>query len=180
MANVITGFRIVCAVILIFCPVFSIWFYILYISGGISDILDGAVARHFGKETKFGAQFDTIADIFFAGVIIIKSLRAIHLPITLIIWIICIAVIRCISILIGFILYKRFVPEHTVMNKICGILLFAIPLCIGLLPPKPVTALIVFTCAVASFAALQEGYFICIGKNMDPAEDIPKNHHNSL
>ena len=65
MANIITGIRIVCAVILIFCPTFSIWFYMFYTFGGISDILDGIVARHSGKETKFGESFDTIADVIF-------------------------------------------------------------------------------------------------------------------
>ena len=164
MANVITGIRIVCALALIFCPTFSTWFNVLYIVSGISDVLDGIAARHLGKETKFGAQFDTIADIVFIVIVIIKLVRAIHIPMWLIIWIICIAVIKLINILSGFVIYKQFVSEHTVMNKICGILLFAIPLCIGLFPPKPVMVLVILTCCFASFAAVQEGHFIRTGK----------------
>lgn len=166
MANVITGIRIVCALDLIFCQTFSTWFYVLYIVGGISDVLDGMAARHLGKETKFGAQLDTIADIVFIVIVIIKVVRAIYIPMWLIIWIVCIAVIKCINIFSGFVIYKRFVSEHTVMNKICGVLLFAIPLCIGEFPWQPVAMLIILTCGVATFAAVQEGHYIRIGKEI--------------
>ena len=164
LANVITGIRIVCAFILIFCPTFSIWFYALYGVCGISDVLDGIVARRLGKETKLGAQLDTIADTVFIVIVIIKVVMAVYIPMWLIIWIICIAVIKLINILSGFVIYKQFVSEHTVMNKICGILLFAIPLCIGLFPPKPVMVLVILTCFFAIFAAVQEGHYIRIGK----------------
>lgn len=166
MANVITGIRIVCALVLIFCPTFSTWFYVLYISGGISDVLDGIAARRLGKETKLGAQLDTVADIVFVLIVLIKVVRTVYIPIWLIIWIACIAVIKFISIISGFVIYKRFVSEHTVMNKICGILLFAIPLCIGLFPRQPVAMLIILTCCAATFAAVQEGHYIRTGKEI--------------
>ena len=166
MANIITGFRIVCALALGFCPTFSIWFYVFYLLGGISDVFDGIAARHFGKETKLGAQLDTIADIVFVIIVLIKVVSAVSIPMWLIIWTICIAVIKCINIISGFVIYKRFVSEHTVMNKICGVLLFAIPLCIGIFPWKPVAALMILTCAAATFAAVQEGHYIRTGKEI--------------
>lgn len=166
MANMITGIRIVCAFVLIFCPTFSTWFYVLYIAGCISDVLDGIAARHLGKESKFGAQLDTIADIVFALIVLIKVVRTVYIPIWLIIWIDCIAVIKCINIISGFVIFKRFVSEHTVMNKICGALLFAIPLCIGQFPCQPVTMIIILTCGAATFAAVQEGHYIRIGKEI--------------
>ena len=138
----------------------------LYIVGCISDILDGIVARHFRKETKFGAQLDTIADIIFALIVLIKVVRAVYFPIWLIIWIACIAVIKCINIISGFVIYKRFVSEHTVMNKICGVLLFAILLCISHFPRHPAAMLIVLTCGAATFAAVQEGHYIRNGKEI--------------
>lgn len=166
MANIITGFRIVCALALGFCPTFSMWFYVFYLLGGISDVFDGIIARHFGKETKLGAQLDTIADIVLVIIVLIKVVCAVSIPMWLIIWTICIAVIKCINIISGFVIYKRFVSEHTVMNKICGVLLFAIPLCIGILPRQPVAALMILTCAAATFAAVQEGHYIRTGKEI--------------
>ena len=53
-----------------FCPTFSIWFYVFCILGGISDVFDRIIARHLGKETKFGAKSDTIADIIFIGLVL--------------------------------------------------------------------------------------------------------------
>lgn len=166
MANVITCIRIVCATGMIFCPTFSVWFYVLYIVCGISDVLDGVAARRFGKETKLGARLDTAADIIFFAVAIIKTLSAIVIPLWLVIWIIFIAGIKCVNIIIGLIIYKRFIPEHTFMNKICGVLLFAIPLCIGLFSRQIVLTLMLFTCGIATFAAAQEGCYIRKGKEM--------------
>ncbi len=164
MANIITGIRIACALALIFCPVFSGRFYIFYMLGGISDVLDGIAARHFGKETKFGACFDTVADIAFTIIVIIKVLRGVIIPVWIIIWIVCIAVIKCINIASGFVIYKRFVSEHTAMNKICGVMVFAIPFFIGSFPWQPAGILVILTCAAATFAAIQEGHYIRTGK----------------
>lgn len=163
----LTGIRIVCALFLLFCPAFSALFYVIYITGGVSDVLDGIAARHFGKETKLGARLDTAADIVFAVVVTVKNVLAADFPKWLIVWIACIAVIKAVSILIGFIKHKRFLCEHTVMNKICGVLLFVIPLCVGRLSRQSVMILIVLTCAAATFAAMQEGHYISIGKEIN-------------
>ena len=168
MANIITSIRIVCAVVLIFCPAFSTWFYVFYIVGGISDVIDGIVARHMEKETKLGAKLDTIADIIFTLIVIIKVVLSVKIPVWLIIWIVCIAIIKCINIISGFVINKQFISEHTVMNKICGVMLFAIPLCIGIFSKQLVTdILIVLTCAAATFAAIQEGHYIRKGKEIE-------------
>jgi CDP-diacylglycerol--glycerol-3-phosphate 3-phosphatidyltransferase len=44
MANIITGFRVLISIALLFCPVFSPVFYILYLTGGLSDMIDGIIA----------------------------------------------------------------------------------------------------------------------------------------
>ena len=166
MANFITCIRIFCSLALIPCSVFSKWFYVLYILGGISDALDGFAARHMGKETKFGADFDTVADIVFSVIVIVKVVQIVSFSVWMVVWIIGIAAIKCINIAVGFVSYKKFLSEHTVMNKICGAFLLAIPLCIGILPRKIVTILIVLTCTMATFAAVQEGHYIRKGKEV--------------
>ena len=167
MPNIITSIRVVCAVGLIVCPPFSTWFYALYLLGGISDVLDGFLARRLKKETKFGAKFDTVADMVFAVVVILKVVLTIDIPVWLIVWIGGIAVIKCFNIVLGFVLHKRFVAEHTVLNKLCGVLLFLIPLGIGWLPRLPVVVMIFLTCAVATVAAVQEGQYIRKGKEIE-------------
>ena len=167
MPNILTSIRIVCAAALVVCPTFSKVFYALYLLGGVSDVLDGVAARRLKKETEFGAKFDTIADVIFTAVVILKVVLTIDIPLWLIVWIGGIAVIKCFNIVLGFVLHKRFVAEHTVLNKLCGVLLFLIPLCIGWLPHLPLVALMVLTGGVATVAAVQEGQVICEEKEIE-------------
>ncbi|MBO7263603.1 MAG: hypothetical protein J6U93_03665 [Alistipes sp.] len=43
IANIITGCRIICSVLLLFIPLFSVGFYVVYLLCGISDMVDGVV-----------------------------------------------------------------------------------------------------------------------------------------
>ncbi|MCR5168224.1 MAG: CDP-alcohol phosphatidyltransferase family protein [Oscillospiraceae bacterium] len=61
MANIITGISIA---LLIF-PAFSMEFYALYIAAGISDMIDGTVARKIGTVSELGSKLDTAADFVF-------------------------------------------------------------------------------------------------------------------
>ena len=79
MANTITGIRIVLSIALLFCPILSPTFYVLYIAAGFSDMIDGAVARKTGTVSKFGTKLDTVADIVFIAVCLIKFLPVMHI-----------------------------------------------------------------------------------------------------
>ena len=81
MANIITGFRVLISIALLFCPVFSPVFYILYLTGGLSDMIDGTIARKMNTVTEFGARFDTAADFVFVVVCLIKLLPVISMPV---------------------------------------------------------------------------------------------------
>lgn len=167
MANIITCLRILCGIILTFCTPFSTGFYLTYIIGGLSDILDGFVARRFHLESKLGAKLDTIADIIFVAVILVKILGGGYIPMWVILWTIGIAVIKGINIACGFVIRKKFVAEHTVLNKISGALVFALPLYLNILSGKMVEALMALTCILATLAAIQEGHYIRTGKEIE-------------
>ena len=160
MANLITIIRIVCGIVLLFCPVFSPLFYVLYITAGVSDMADGAVARKTGTVSKFGSKLDTAADFVLVVVCLIKLIPVIHLPTWIIIWIIVIAGIRAINLISGYLTRRETVVLHTAMNKATGTLLFALPLTISFFDLQYSGA---FVCAVATFAAIQEGHFIRTG-----------------
>ena len=160
MANIITGIRIVCSIALLLCPVFSPAFYTLYIAAGISDMIDGTVARKTGTVSEFGSKFDTAADFVLVIVCLIKFIPAIHIPMWLIIWIIVIAGIKVINLISGYVMRKELVVLHTVMNKVTGILLFILPLLFTAIDLKFSGA---FVSAVATFAAIEEGHLIRTG-----------------
>ena len=58
-ANIITGFRILCSIALLFCPTFSLSFIALYVIAGITDMIDGTVARKSNTVREFGAKLDS-------------------------------------------------------------------------------------------------------------------------
>ena len=103
MANIITGIRIVLSVVMMFCQALSPTFYALYIAAGISDMIDGAVARKTGAVSELGSRLDTIADIVFVAVCLIKLLPVLHVPLWLYIWIAVIAFIKVANIAVGFV-----------------------------------------------------------------------------
>ena len=162
MANIITGIRILCSIALLFVPVFSPPFYTLYLVAGVSDMIDGTVARKTGTASAFGSKLDTAADFILAAVCLIKLIPALDMPIWLIIWIAVIALIKAINIISGYVMRKEFVAAHTVMNKVTGVFLFILPLTVSFIDLKYSGALV---CAVATFAAIQEGHCIRTGKS---------------
>ena len=62
IANIITGSRVAFSLPLLFIPLSSAWFYIFYLLCGLTDMIDGAIARKMGAVSKFGAKLDTVAD----------------------------------------------------------------------------------------------------------------------
>ena len=160
MANIITGIRIVCSIAMLFFPAFSPAFYALYIAAGVSDMIDGTVARKTGTVSESGSKLDTVADLVLVTVCLIKILPVTHIPMWLIIWIVVIAAIKGNNLISGYVMHKEFVAVHTVMNKVTGILLFILPLTFTLIDLKYSGA---FVSAVATFAAIQEGHFIRTG-----------------
>lgn len=161
MANIITGVRILCAAALLFCRPFSPAFCALYITAGLSDMIDGAIARNTNTAGEFGARFDTAADFIFVVVCLIKLIPVLDIPVWLTIWIAAIALIKFINIVSGYVMRKRFVSVHSAMNKVTGVLLFALPLT---LPAIDLRYSGLVACIVATFAAIQEGHFIRTGR----------------
>lgn len=163
MANIVTGCRILCSIWMVFSPVFSVWFYILYLLCGLTDMVDGTIARRTHTDSKFGARLDTIADFIFVVVSLAKLLPMMHIPRWLWIWILVIAIIKIINVISGFICKKKYIVEHTIMNKITGLLLFLLPLTLSVIELK-YSAIVV--CTVATFSAIQEGHFIRTGREI--------------
>lgn len=151
IANIITSFRIVFSIIMLFCPVFSAQFYGFYIAAGISDMIDGTVARKTGSSSEFGAKLDSIADLFFVAAAGVKIFPEISLPKFIWIWTGVIAVVKIARIVVACIREKQFVIPHSIANKITGFLLFIFPLTIPFVDLRLSAGVV---CAVATVAAI--------------------------
>ena len=164
IANIFTGIRIVISAALIFFRPFSVPFYVLYITGGITDMIDGPIARKTGTAGDSGAIFDTAADFIFFAVCLIKPIPALGIPKWIFIWIAVIFVIKITNIISGLFMYKKLISPHTVMNKITGLLLFILPIAARFIDIVEIGAAV---CAVATFAAIQEGHYIRTRRNIN-------------
>ena len=156
IANIITGSRIAFSLTLLFIPMTSALFYILYLFCGLTDMIDGAVARKTGTVSNFGSSLDTVSDTVFMAVCVVKLLPTVILPVLLWIWIVVIAMIKVANIVLRFVYRKKFVDLHTVLNKATGLLLFFLPFTLRLIVP---TYSFAFVCIMATVAATQEGYY---------------------
>lgn len=161
MANCITGMRILLSVGLLFCPALSASFYTVYVIAGLSDMLDGFVARKTHTVSDFGARLDTAADLFFAAACLYKLLPVLNIPLWLYIWIGLVALIKLVNLAFGCVVQKRFVAVHSRANRATGLLLFLLPLTLPFLDPSYTVPPV---CVLATFAALQEGRFIRTGR----------------
>ena len=163
MANLITSCRVLLSLLLLFFPALSPGFYGLYLAAGLSDMLDGFVARRTNSASPLGARLDSMADLLFLTVCLIKLLPVLALPFWLWVWLGLIALLRLVNILSGFVCRKKLVLLHTRANKLTGALLFLLPLSLGFLN---IAYTAVPLCALASFAAIQEGHFIRTGRDI--------------
>ena len=161
IANIITGSRIVFSIAILFFSPFSPAFYALYAAAGLTDMIDGTVARKTNIVSAFGAKLDTISDFIFVAVCLIKLLPILDIPVWLYFWIGVIALIKVINIICGVVMHKKLIAVHSVMNKVTGALLFALPFTFGFIDLQYSAAVV---CAVATFAAIQEGNFIITGR----------------
>ena len=163
MANIVTSCRILCSILLLLFPAFSPQFYVLYLICGFTDMIDGTIARKTNKVSEFGSRLDSVADFLFVCVCLVKLLPVLHIPIWLWIWILLISFIKIINVISGFVCKKGLVVEHTILNKITGVLLFLFPLTLFF---AELNYSAVVVCFFATFAAIQEGHFIRTGQEI--------------
>ena len=157
LANILTGCRILGSILLLVFPAFSVAFYITYLFCGLSDMIDGTIARKTNSTSKFGSQLDTIADFFFVVASSVKLLPVIHIPGWLWIWGGVIAVIKTSNIIWGYVSKKQFISLHTTMNKVTGLFLFLFPLTISFVESKYIA---IAVCSIATLSAIQEWFYV--------------------
>ena len=153
--NTITTLRFLGAASLLLCHPAGAAFWAIYGLCGISDMLDGYLARKLHAESKTGAVLDSVADICFVACCAIRLMPVVQLPTWLWIWAGVIVASKIVNQVSALIVCKRFCVPHTKANKLTGLLLFiAVPMVFWSIVPIAVVA------GVATFAAIQEGHCI--------------------
>ena len=127
IANCITVSRILFSLALLGFSPNSFPFAAFYLLCGVTDVLDGFIARKLHTESEKGAKLDSISDLFFAIVYAIKILPLLNIPLWIWIWTAIIAVAKIIGIIIASGKAHKLLIEHSFSNKFTGLLLFFLP-----------------------------------------------------
>ena len=151
--NCISISRIFFSLILIFVKPLSTVFYAIYIICGLTDIVDGFIARKTGTTSSLGARLDSMGDMVMVGVLLLVLYPIINPPTQIVIWTISIGIVRLASMAVALRRYKIFAGLHTYGNKITGVVLFIFPI---LLLYINTNVLMYIICVVASISAIEE------------------------
>lgn len=127
--NCITALRIAAAACLLFLGPLSPEFFAVYTLAGLSDVLDGWLARRLNASSPFGARLDSVADLSFYAVMLLRIFPVMRVVLPREIWL-CVGTIilvRLCSYAVAALRFRRFASLHTVFNKLTGAAVFFIP-----------------------------------------------------
>lgn len=164
--NILTTFRILTSLLIVM--VSDKYFFPLYFFAGITDILDGWIARKMNWTSRFGTLLDSLADLLFFIVVVLKIILTIKLPAFLLWGALVIVLIRCIKYLIGYFRFHQFASLHTYLNKLTGLLLFLSPIVLLIIPITPF-GIILLVCG--SLSAIEELFIVTTTERLD--QNVP-------
>lgn len=129
IANYVTSVRILGAVALFFVEPLSVGFFVIFGICGLSDALDGFIARTLRITSAFGSKLDSVADLTFYSAMMIRLLGEIHAKLYEGLWIFLFVIlaVRIAVYLISAIKFNRFSSLHTILNKATGAGMFILP-----------------------------------------------------
>lgn len=155
MADTITATRMAATVFLLFLPLNSISFFAAYTLTGLTDVLDGWIARKTGKTSQFGARLDSAADLMFYAVLLLRLFPPVWQTLPVSIWymVTVILMVRLTSYAVAAIRYHCFAALHTWLNKLTGGAVFLLPYAL-MTPASEVYSWAV--CVLALTAAVEE------------------------
>ncbi|MDO5294567.1 MAG: CDP-alcohol phosphatidyltransferase family protein [bacterium] len=168
--NIITSSRIVVALYLSCLTPFSWPFFLCYTYCGVSDMVDGTIARMMQAQSRMGAVLDSISDCVFFIVVLAKVFPVIRpaIPTWSLAVIAIIAAVKIAAYIVGSIRFHRLAMLHTVLNKLSGAALFA---SVYILNKWSLDSIMMILCILTGITAIEE--FLCqlILKEYNP--DIP-------
>ena len=132
-------------------------FWVLYLIAGLTDMLDGFLARRWGLESKFGARLDSLADFVFVLAVGYKLFPWLKLPAALWMMTGLIAMVKIVNAISMYVVKRRIDFLHTKANKLTGFFLFVGLMAIGQSYFIPVAWVVA---CIALLAAIQEGHFV--------------------
>lgn len=166
LPNAISILRIAGTIWLLLMKPLTPLFFVVYTVTGVTDVLDGAIARRYGTESELGARLDSIADLLFYTLILIRIFPVLWATLPKVIWVVVgmILLIRFISYGLAAFKYHLFASVHTYLNKFTGLMVFGVVYAIGSPIAVPYCWLV---CLVAMLGSLEELFIHVTSKEYD-------------
>ncbi|WP_238652861.1 CDP-alcohol phosphatidyltransferase family protein [Paenibacillus piscarius] len=161
--NCITLSRIGLALLLLIFEPLGPAFTLVYILCGITDMLDGPLARRTGTASSLGAKLDSAADMTLAATALYTLYPFLGLTLALGLWVLVIALLRIASMVTALCKFRTYGSIHTYGNKLAGLLLFLTPL---LLPYVDLKVWTIVVCTLATLSAMEELILLLISKEL--------------
>lgn len=159
--NLLSITRIIMSLVLVLFFQNPSVFIPLYLLIGLTDVLDGMIARKTNAESDLGAKLDSIGDVVFYFVLVVYFfITHKEVVVDFCAPVLFIIAVRLINILIGFAKHKRLVMIHTITNKCTGLMIFVLPVLLIFSLKKILLAVLFF----AFLAAIEELLIILISK----------------
>lgn len=133
-ADTITSVRIAASLFLLFLPLGSVGFLAVYTLTGLTDVLDGWLARKTGTVSDFGARLDSAADLLFYAILLLRLSPVLWRLLPASIWyaVAAIVLVRLAAYVTAAVKYHRFAALHTWLNKLTGAAVFLLPYMLAL------------------------------------------------
>lgn len=153
LPNLLTALRLLLSPILLLFPPAKGAYLAIYALCGVTDVLDGFLARHFHVESVAGARLDSAANFLLTAILLWTLWPVIQPGETALILIGITILLRFGAAVTARIRFGRLGFLHTMGNKLTGALLFlypfSLPLGMGQLP-------LILPCSVALLTAAEE------------------------
>ena len=172
LPGLLSALRIPLSLLLLVVEPLSPGFFALYALCGLSDMLDGPLARRLDCVSEFGARLDSFADFLFCTAALYRLLPAFVRRLPPLVWAgaALVLLLRLAGCIVARLRRRPLAPPHTQLNRLTGLLLFLLP---PLLPSRAFLPLCHIICAVAILAAQEELFIRLYGTpddNPSPAD----------
>jgi len=163
--NLLSVIRIALALSIIIFANNNKFVFCIVLLCGLTDVLDGYIARKYHFESKLGAKLDSLGDyVFFLILVLYFFIWHIDLIKDNSILIGIIIIVRLLSLFICWINNRKIYSLHTISNKITGLLLF-IGILVEILSERK--DIILFLLVIALISAFEELMIMIIEKEPD-------------
>lgn len=168
LPNTLSFSRILVCLALFFLTGYPVLFTILYLISGVSDVLDGYLARRWKVESQLGAKLDSLGDFVMYTLIVFVFITHTHiLNNQFVVWtLIFIFIGKLINFLLIKIRFKQWSMLHTWADKFSGLIVYlALP--VYILYPETPSLIVAIICGIALLATIEEMLIILTSTDYD-------------